>query len=141
MACTRIPAKDWISMKSVALAALAAPASGMASNWRCPPTGRAIHIYANGPVRAIFELRYEPWDAGNGVKVAERKRFIVDAGQQLDEIQSTFDFTPAPSSDGTLTVAIGLTEHPAAADVQVKPDERGKLHRDLGEVQRSSLAR
>ncbi len=85
------------------------------------------HIYANGPVRAIFDLSYEPWDAGNGVIVTERKRFIVDAGQQLDEIRSTFDFTPAPGSDGTLTVAIGLTEHPAAADVQVRPDERGKL--------------
>lgn len=93
----------------------------VSANWQ------SYHIYANGPVRAIFELRYEPWDAGNGVKVSERKRFIVDAGQQLDEIQSTFDFTSAPGSDGTLTVAIGLTEHPAAADVQVKPDERGKL--------------
>lgn len=93
----------------------------VSANWQ------SYHIYANGPVRALFELSYEPWDAGNGVQVAERKRFIVDAGQQLDEIQSTFDFTPAPGSDGTLTVAIGLTEHPAAADVQVKADERGKL--------------
>lgn len=80
------------------------------------------HVYANGPVRAIFELTYEPWDAGNGVQVTERKRFIVDAGQQLDEVHSTFDFTGDP-----LTVAIGLTEHPAAADVQVNSDERNKL--------------
>jgi hypothetical protein len=85
------------------------------------------HIYANGPVRAIFDLTYEPWDAGNGVKVTETKRFIVDAGQQLDEVRSTFDFTPAPGSDGTLTVAIGVTEHPNTADVQVKRDERGKF--------------
>jgi hypothetical protein len=80
------------------------------------------HVYANGPVRAIFELTYEPWDAGNGVKVTERKRFIVDAGQQLDEVHSTFDFNGDP-----LTVAIGLTEHPAAADVQVSSDERNKI--------------
>ena len=79
------------------------------------------HVYANGPVRAIFELTYEPWDAG-GVKVAERKRFIVDAGQQLDEVHSTFDF-----SGDSLTVTIGLTEHPAAADLQVHSDERSKL--------------
>ncbi len=84
-------------------------------------------IYANGPVRAIFDLSYEPWDAGNGVKVSETKRFIVDAGQQLDEVRSTFDFTPAPGSDGTITVAIGVTEHPSSADVQVKRDERGKF--------------
>ncbi|MET0535426.1 MAG: DUF4861 family protein [Steroidobacter sp.] len=93
----------------------------VSSNWR------KHHIYANGPVRAIFELSYEPWDAGNGVKVAETKRFIVDAGQQLDEVRSTFDFTPASGSDGTLTMAIGLTEHPAGADVQAKRDERSKF--------------
>ncbi|WP_116810532.1 DUF4861 family protein [Steroidobacter cummioxidans] len=93
----------------------------VSANWR------SYHVYANGPLRAIFDLTYEPWDAGNGVKVTERKRFIVDAGQQLDQVQSTFDFTPAPGSDGMLTVAIGLTEHPAAADVQVSPDERGRL--------------
>jgi hypothetical protein len=85
------------------------------------------HIYANGPVRAIFDLAYEPWDAGNGLEVTETKRFVVDAGQQLDEVRSTFDFTPPPGSDGTLTVAIGVTEHPASADVQVKRDERGKF--------------
>jgi hypothetical protein len=85
------------------------------------------HIYANGPVRAIFDLTYEPWDAGTGVKVSETKRFIVDAGQHLDEVHSTFDFTPPPGSDGTLTVAIGVTEHPSKADVQVKRDERGKF--------------
>lgn len=93
----------------------------VSSNWQ------SSHVYANGPVRAIFELTYEPWDVGNGVKVTERKRFFVDAGQQLDEVHSTFDFTPASGSDGTLTVAIGLTEHPAAAEVQVSPDEPNKF--------------
>lgn len=93
----------------------------VSGNWQ------SYHVYANGPVRAIFELTYEPWDAGNGVKVTERKRFFVDAGQQLDEVHSTFDFTPASGSDGTLTVALGLTEHPAAAEVQVIPDERNRL--------------
>ncbi len=93
----------------------------MSANWQ------THHIYANGPVRAIFELTYESWDAGDGVQVTERKRFIVDAGQQLDEVQSTFDFTPAANTDGALTVGIGLTEHPAAADVQVKTDASNKL--------------
>ncbi|WP_129780644.1 DUF4861 family protein [Peristeroidobacter soli] len=93
----------------------------VSANWQ------THHLYANGPVRAIFELTYDSWDAGNGVQVTERKRFIVDAGQQLDEVQSTFDFTPAAGSDGTLTVGIGLTEHPAAADVQVKTDASNKF--------------
>ncbi|MBM0104766.1 DUF4861 family protein [Steroidobacter sp. S1-65] len=93
----------------------------VSANWR------KYHIYANGPVRAIFELSYEPWDAGKGVQVRETKRFIVDAGQQLDEIQSTFDFTPAPGSDGTVTVAVGVTEHPTKADVAVTRNEQGKF--------------
>ena len=78
-------------------------------------------------MRAIFELGYEPWDAGNGVKVSETKRFIVDAGQQLDEIRSTFDFTPAAGSDGTVTVAVGLTEHPSKANVAATRNEQGKF--------------
>jgi hypothetical protein len=47
-------------------------------------------VLANGPIRAIFELTYEPWDAGKGVKVSEVKRFTVDAGHNLDQIDSTF---------------------------------------------------
>ena len=66
-------------------------------------------VLANGPIRAVFELTYEPWDASNGVKVSETKRFTVDAGHNLDAIDSTFAFTPAPGSDGELTIASGLT--------------------------------
>ena len=93
----------------------------VSGNWH------SYHVYANGPVRAIFDLTYEPWDAGNGVKITERKRFVVDAGQSLDEVHSRFDFTPAPGSEGTLTVGIGLTEHAGKADVDVKSDQNGKL--------------
>jgi pectinesterase len=39
-------------------------------------------IIANGPIRAIFELDYEPWDAG-GTQVAETKRVSIDAGSNL----------------------------------------------------------
>lgn len=62
-------------------------------------------IIANGPVRAIFELAYEPWDA-NGVKVSEVKRFTVDAGHNLDQMDSTFTFEGAKD----ITVAIGLNK-------------------------------
>ncbi len=47
-------------------------------------------VLANGPIRAIFELSYDSWDAG-GVKVSEVKRFTVDAGHYLDQIDSTFN--------------------------------------------------
>jgi len=54
-------------------------------------------VLANGPIRAVFELTYDAWDAGGGVKVSEKKRFIVDAGRQLDQVESIFEVTPAPA--------------------------------------------
>jgi hypothetical protein len=65
-------------------------------------------VLANGPVRAVFELSYDAWDAA-GTKVTEVKRFTVDAGHQLDQIDSTFTFA-GPSQ---LTVAIGLNKTPS----------------------------
>ncbi len=76
--------------------------------------GQALHVsrnyktwkvIANGPVRAIFELGYDTWDAG-GIKVSEVKRFTVDAGHNLNRVESTFTFDGAP-----LTVAIGLNKN------------------------------
>jgi len=49
----------------------------------------AYRILAEGPLRAIFELTYEPWDAG-GVQVSEVKRITIDAGQNLFRSESTF---------------------------------------------------
>jgi pectinesterase len=69
---------------------------------------RTWKVIANGPVRAIFELTYGPWET-HGVQVAETKRFIVDAGHNLDCIESTFTFENARS----LTVAIGLNKDSA----------------------------
>jgi hypothetical protein len=64
-------------------------------------------VLASGPVRAIFELSYDSWDAG-GTKVSEVKRFTVDAGHYLDQIDSTFTFSGPPQ----LTVAAGLNKTP-----------------------------
>jgi pectinesterase len=46
-------------------------------------------ILANGPVRAIFELQYQPWDA-SGLRVTETKRIAIDAGQNLNHVVSIF---------------------------------------------------
>ncbi|HLP01750.1 MAG TPA: DUF4861 domain-containing protein [Opitutaceae bacterium] len=72
--------------------------SGNFKSWR---------VLANGPVRAIFELTYETW-AANGVFVAETKRFIVDAGHNLDRIESTFT-----SRTAEFTVGLGLNKTPS----------------------------
>jgi pectinesterase len=62
--------------------------------WRGDKMYRAYNfkswrIIANGPVRTIFELQYQPWDAG-GLRVSEAKRVSLDAGQNLNHVVSTF---------------------------------------------------
>jgi hypothetical protein len=65
-------------------------------------------VIANGPVRAVFELTFDTWAAG-GVFVSETKRYTVDAGHNLDRIESTFT-TSGKSPE--LTVAIGIVKDP-----------------------------
>lgn len=72
-------------------------------------------VLANGPVRAIFELHYTGWDAA-GTQVSEVKRFTVDAGQQLDRIDSTFTYT----GPAWLNIAAGLNKTPADKGQQPK---------------------
>ena len=50
---------------------------------------RESRVFANGPIRLVFELRYEPWDAA-GVRVTERKRITLDAGSHFNLIESTY---------------------------------------------------
>jgi hypothetical protein len=78
-------------------------------------------ILANGPIRAVFELTYDAWDAA-GTRVTEVKRFTVDAGHQLDQIDSTFTF----SGPAALTVAVGLNKTPS----DKKQEPRVSLIRD-----------
>ena len=63
-------------------------------------------VIANGPIRAVFELTYDTWTTGAGI-VSETKRFTVDAGHNLDEIESTFTAYTGPKE---ITVAIGLNK-------------------------------
>jgi pectinesterase len=68
---------------------------------------KAWKILANGPIRAIFELRYDPW-SGGGVTVSETKRITIDAGMNLYRAESIF------KSDGSAVIpyAIGLVKRP-----------------------------
>lgn len=78
---------------------------------------KSWRILANGPVRTVFELHYDAWDAA-GAKVSEVKRITVDAGRFFDRIDSTFTFT-GPAS---LTAAVGLNKRPSDAGQEVKVD-------------------
>ncbi len=66
-------------------------------------------VLANGPVRAIFELTYEPWDAGNGMMVSEVKKFTVDAGHNLDQMDSVFQWLQ--KEETPVTIGIGIGKH------------------------------
>jgi len=61
-------------------------------------------VLADGPIRVMFELDYEPFDV-NGTKVAEVKRITLDAGSNLDHFQSFYK--PQGGSEPLIS-AIGL---------------------------------
>ena len=65
---------------------------------------RESKVYAVGPIRVLFELTYDAWDAA-GVKVTEKKRVSLDAGQNLDRFES--DYT-IQGNAANLTQAIGI---------------------------------
>lgn len=61
-------------------------------------------VLSNGPIRVLFELVYEPFDAG-GRKVSEVLRVSLDAGSQLDHYQS---FYSSSANGEPPAVAVGL---------------------------------
>jgi pectinesterase len=67
----------------------------------------SARVLANGPLRAVFELTYAPWDIGDGRTVSEVKRFTVDADRNFDAVESVFKF----EGNDDLTIAIGITQH------------------------------
>lgn len=77
--------------------------SGNYKSWR---------ILANGPVRTSFELVYDAFDA-HGVKVTETKRITLDAGHNLNRIESTFTVVDGQPPAAGLTVGVGLHKNPA----------------------------
>lgn len=64
-------------------------------------------VLANGPIRVMFELTYEPFEV-DGIGVAETKRITLDAGQNLDRFQSLYQPYTRPGQTVPLTTGIGL---------------------------------
>ena len=59
-------------------------------------------VLANGPIRVMFELVYEPFDV-NGVKVSQVLRVSLDAGSQLNRFRVS-----SQGGSESLALAIGL---------------------------------
>jgi len=68
--------------------------SWVSQNWAAQK-----HI-ANGPVRTAFELTFEPWECGGGVKIAEQRIMTLDAGSHLTRFESSFTITGAEKISG-----------------------------------------
>ncbi len=64
-------------------------------------------VLANGPIRVMFELTYEPFNV-NGISVSEVKRITLDAGSQMDRFQSSYKQFTRPGQAQKLTTGIGL---------------------------------
>jgi hypothetical protein len=61
-------------------------------------------VLTNGPIRVMFELVYEPFDA-DGVKVSKVLRVSLDAGSQLNHFQDLYRVQQGGES---IAVAVGL---------------------------------
>jgi pectinesterase len=104
-------------------------------------------VLADGPIRATFELDFDPWDAG-GLRVTETKRISIDAGANLFRQESVYrvEGGAAAAAPQELTYAVGFVKraglvgstsraHPWAwlstwGPMDNKPGEGG--HGDLG---------
>jgi len=88
----------------------------VARNWQ------SQRVLANGPIRAVFDIGYDTWQAGPRW-VTETKRFTVDAGRNLDEIVSTF----TTQRDAEVVVAIGIAKPSDAKVSKVTRDEKARF--------------
>jgi pectinesterase len=73
---------------------------------------KAWRVIAAGPIRAILELKYDPWNVG-GTRVSETKRIAIDAGSNLYKATSIFT-TPA---GGDIPYVIGTVKRPGMVGV------------------------
>ena len=77
---------------------------------------RNSRVLANGPLRVMFELMYEPFDAA-GSKVTEMKRIVLDAGHHLNRVEIVYEGAPR-----TAALAAGIRKNPGSLE-QITRDE------------------
>jgi len=82
---------------------------------------RASRVLANGPIRVMFELTYDQWDAA-GVRVSEVKRVTLDAGHNFDRFESRYTTTGSPAA---LTQAVGIKKSAGASSKTLR--DQGSL--------------
>ena len=71
-------------------------------------------ILADGPIRAVFEMDYSPFDAG-GQQVAETKRITIDAGRHLFRQEATYS--------AAVPAVVGLVDRPEGVVSSSRPGD------------------
>ncbi|MEO8821792.1 MAG: DUF4861 family protein [Ginsengibacter sp.] len=73
---------------------------------------RTQKVLDNGPLRSTFELGYEAWNV-NGTSVTESKTISLDAGSQLNKMETEYTF----NGKTDMPVAIGIVKRKANGDM------------------------
>ena len=71
---------------------------------------RNSRVLANGPLRVMFELMYEPFEAA-GSKVTEMKRITLDAGHHLNRVEIVSEGGPPNAA-----LAAGIRKNPGSLE-------------------------
>lgn len=79
--------------------------------------------FANGPIRAAFELSYGPWEVG-GRQITEKKLITINLGSRLFKVDDAFFADGKPAK---LDIVVGLTTHEGEAEAYVN-QKRGWLY-------------
>ena len=62
-------------------------------------------VLADGPLRSVFELTYDNWDAG-GRRISEVKRISIDAGSNFSRVASVFQ----SDKPGAIIAGVGIVQ-------------------------------
>lgn len=73
---------------------------------------KSWRVIAAGPIRASFELTYDPWNV-NGMMVSEVKRITIDAGSNIYKAESVF----STHGGGDIPYVIGTVKRPGMIGV------------------------
>ena len=73
---------------------------------------RTQKVLDNGPLRSTFELGYQAWNV-NGTSVTESKTISLDAGSQLNKIETEYTF----NGKKEMPVAIGIVKRKEMGDM------------------------
>ncbi len=63
-------------------------------------------LITSGPIRSVFELTYDSWDAGYGRTVSEVRIISIDAGSWMSKCENTF----SSNEKAPMTIGVGLAE-------------------------------